>query len=243
MSRFRQAVPVWAGEQQPLINAAVGFFWDVPACRGVLRIACAGRFRILVNGSFFAHGPERAAHGFARVEEWPIGEALVKPLNRVAIEVVAPGIASYYTIKEPAFLQAEITCGQDVVAHTAPEACKATDLPHRLRQVHRYSFQRTFSEVYRGHPGSSAWHSGGAGPAPLAVRAVTAPQLPPRHVYFASDHPPALTLAQRHLEEFVGIHARHLGRPSQPLQVAVTTIARSATGQGFPRTPRGERIV
>ena len=181
MSRFRQAVPVWAGEQQPLINAAVGFFWDVPACRGVLRITCAGRFRILVNGSFFAHGPERAAHGFARVEEWPIGEALVKPLNRVAIEVVAPGIASYYTIKEPAFLQAEITCGQDVVAHTAPEACEATALPHRLRQVHRYSFQRTFSEVYRGHPGSSAWHSGGAGPAPLAVRAVTAPQLLPRH--------------------------------------------------------------
>ena len=180
MSPFRQAVPVWAGEQQPLINAAVGFFWDVPACRGVLTIACAGRFRLLVNGSFFAHGPERAAHGFARVEEWPIGDALVKPLNRVSIEVVAPGIASYYTIKEPAFLQAEITCGEDVVAHTAPDACEATALPHRLRKVHRYSFQRTFSEAYRVNYGSSVWHSGGAGPAPLAVRAVSGPKLLPR---------------------------------------------------------------
>ena len=180
MSPFRQAVPVWAGEQQPLINAAVGFFWDVPACRGVLTIACAGRFRLLVNGSFFAHGPERAAHGFARVEEWPIGDALVKPLNRVSIEVVAPGIASYYTIKEPAFLQAEITCGEDVVAHTAPDACEATALPHRLRKVHRYSFQRTFSEAYRVNHGSSVWHSGGAGPAPLAVRAVSGPKLLPR---------------------------------------------------------------
>jgi len=180
MSPFRQAVPVWAGEPPRLINSAAGFFWDVPSCRGVLRIACAGRFRIQVNGSFFAHGPERAAHGYARVEEWPIGDALLKPLNRVSIEVVAPGIASYYTIKEPAFLQAEIICGEDIMAHTAPDSCKATALPHRLRKVHRYSFQRTFSEVYRMNPNSLAWHSGGAGPAPLAVRAVHGPKPLPR---------------------------------------------------------------
>ena len=177
MSSFQRAEPVWAGEENGAINSALGIFWDVPACSAVLRIASAGRFRVLVNGSFFAHGPERAAHGFARVEEWPIGEALLKPLNRVAIEVVAPGIASFYTIKEPAFLQAEIICGEETLAHTAPDACQATALPHRLRKVHRFSFQRTFSEVYCVHPGSSAWHSGGAAPAPLAVRPVSAPEL------------------------------------------------------------------
>lgn len=180
MSYFQRAVPVWArGEQEPM-NSALGIFWDVPACRGVLRIACAGRFRVLVNGSFFAHGPERAAHGFARVEEWPISEALVMPVNRVSIEVVAASIASYYTVKESAFIQAEIVWEGETLAHTAPDACQATALPHRLRKVHRYSFQRTFSEVYRLHPGSSAWHSGGTAPAPLPVHTVNAPELLPR---------------------------------------------------------------
>ncbi len=180
MSPFLRAEPIWAGEEKEVLNSGIGIFWDVPACRGVLRISSAGRFRVLVNGLFFAHGPERAAHGFARVEEWPIGDALVKPLNRVAIEVVAPGIASFYTLKEPAFLQAEILCDGEIVAHTAPDACLATGLPHRLRKVHRFSFQRTFSEVYRMNPASLEWHSGGVASAPLALRPVPAPDWLPR---------------------------------------------------------------
>jgi alpha-L-rhamnosidase len=91
-----------------------------------MRITPSGRFRVFVNGVFLCHGPERAAHGYARVGEWDFGPALTRSMNRVAIEIVSPGIASYYTIKEAAFVRAEITGEGGVVACTAPGACGAT---------------------------------------------------------------------------------------------------------------------
>jgi alpha-L-rhamnosidase len=180
MKFFEHAESVWGNGPTGEMNSAIGIFWDVPASSGRLRITSAGRFRVFVNGIFFAHGPERAAHGYARVEEWDLESGLVRPLNRVAVEVLSPGIASYYTIKEPAFVQAEIISGDAIVAFTAPGACQATALPHHIRKVHRYSFQRTFSEVYREHSGSSAWRVGGPARSPLTVRTVPAPALLPR---------------------------------------------------------------
>lgn len=180
MKFFEHAEPVWGGEPTDAMNSALGIFWDVPACAGRLRITSSGRFRVFVNGIFAAHGPERAAHGFARVEEWNLAPGLVRPINRVAIEIVSPGIASYYTIKESAFVQAEIITDEGVVAFTAPATCRATALPHRIRKVHRYSFQRSFSEVYRENPRSSAWRSGGPPPCPLTLDKVLAPTLLPR---------------------------------------------------------------
>ena len=177
---FERALPVWVDDPGGSMNTALGVFWDIPACAGRLRITSSGRFRVSVNGAFFCHGPERAAHGFARVEEWDLEAALTRPLNRVAIEVVSPGIASYYTIKEPPFVQAEISTPGGVVAFTAPGTCGATALPHRLQRVHRYSFQRSFSEVCRENPSSHAWRTRGPAPTPLALQTVPAPDLLPR---------------------------------------------------------------
>lgn len=177
---FERAEPVWAEDSSETMNTGLGLFWDLPAGAALLRITSAGRFRVTINGAFFCHGPERAAHGFARVEEWDIGPALTRPLNRVAVEIVCPGVASYYTIKERAFVQAEITRNGSVLAFTSRQDCGATALTHRLRRVHRYSFQRSFSEVYRETPSTLGWRTEGAPPAPLALVTVPPPKLLPR---------------------------------------------------------------
>ena len=119
---FAHAVPVWPAKLAGRMNTWVSFHARVelaPGRSGTLRIAAAQACRVWVNGALAGRGPARAAHGFARVDEWPVS-ADASGVLRVIIEVMGYGVPTFCTTFEPAFCCAEIVVGKKTVAWTAP---------------------------------------------------------------------------------------------------------------------------
>lgn len=125
----------------------------------MLRVATSGLYRATGDGRFLGYGPARAGHGHFRIDEWPLKDIAGDGKHVIGIEVAASLASSYYMIKQPAFLQAEIVSGDKVLAATRDFV--AIDLhPVVVRKVPRYSYQRTFIEAFRPTPGwNAAWRS------------------------------------------------------------------------------------
>jgi alpha-L-rhamnosidase len=170
------------------MNLSVGFSvrFDAPQSGAAqLTIAAASIYRARINGQFLACGPARGPHGFYRVDRWDITDKLKPGVNVVAIEVAGYNSNSYYLLDQPSFLQAEVTCGDQVLASTAGEGARfeAVILDHRVQKVQRYSFQRPFIEVYQLAPGWDAWQSDAAArPTPAATAVQAGKRLLPRRV-------------------------------------------------------------
>jgi alpha-L-rhamnosidase len=161
-SPFARAVAVWPRQLSGVINGFAGFRAVFAARQGgpaLLRVAGASVYRVWLNGRFLAHGPARAAHGFARVDEIPLDGRLVNGRNVLAIEVAGYEANSYYVVDQPSFLLAEVVVGGRVVAATATDGggFDARVLTERVRKAQRFSWQRTFVEAYRLAPGCDAW--------------------------------------------------------------------------------------
>ena len=177
---FLSAQPVWLEGREKEKNLFVGFRATVDgkaAENAVVRMTGATVCRLFVNGEFLGYGPARGPHGFDRVDEWTLKGRCKPGANVIAIEVAGYNANSYYHLDQPSYLQAEVVSGTKVLASTAGAgaAFEAQALGSRVQKVQRYSFQRTFSEVYSLKTASDAWRTGGAFQAQkLAVR----PQLP-----------------------------------------------------------------
>ncbi len=157
---FQKAVPYWPETAGDDLNRRVGFrtVLDATPADAVLRIATSGLYRTTVNGAFLGHGPARAGHGHFRIDEWPLKEAAGAQSVVIGIEVAASVARSYYMVKQAPFVQAEIVAGGKVLATTRD--FQAIDLhPAVVRKVPRYSYQRTFSEVFRPVADWQAWRS------------------------------------------------------------------------------------
>ncbi len=149
------------------MNLWMGFHaqFDPPAGKHVyLRVTGCTFYHVYLNGKFHAWGPGRAPLNFARVDFWDITPILVQGRNFVAVEVAGYNVNAYYVLDEPSFLQAEVVTESEVLASTAGAGAQfqARLLPHHIERVQRYTFQRTFSEVYHLQPHSNAWreHAG-----------------------------------------------------------------------------------
>jgi alpha-L-rhamnosidase len=172
---FARAVPVWPEKLAGRMNIWVSFHARVQLPRGrraTLRIAAAPAWRVWVNGALAGRGPARAAHGFARVDEWPV-TADAAGVLRVVIEVMDYGVGTFCSTHEPAFCCAELVAGTKVVAWTAPRAggFAAERRAERVQRVERYSYQRAFVEAYRIGAAGATWQEPAyvpARPLPLA---------------------------------------------------------------------------
>ena len=166
-THFVSAVPEWAEGRAEELNSNLGFFAEFESVSGgkaTLALASSGIARVWLNGEFAAYGPARGPKGYYRVDKWDLQ---VKPgRNVIAIEAAAYNVVSYYLMKLPGFLQAEITQNGKVLAATGGgfDVC---ELSHRVRKCSRYSFQRPFGEAYRVTPASDAWRISGI---PAALR-------------------------------------------------------------------------
>ncbi len=159
---FVRAQPIWPAGQERVMNTFIGFrtVLDLKTISStILKLTASTLYRVSVNGQFAGHGPARAAHGYYRVDEWPIEKYLRPGKNVIAIEVAGYNVNSYYLLNQPAFLQAEIIADGQVLAATRTEdsSFTAEDLNYRVRKVQRFSFQRPFIEVYRLNPESQSW--------------------------------------------------------------------------------------
>jgi alpha-L-rhamnosidase len=193
---FQAGQPVWPKGRTTEMNLLVGFRAVIPARpegeKVVLRVAASTLYRAHVNGAFVGHGPARAAHGFYRVDEWDVTEALGPGANVVSLEVAGYNVNSYYLLDQPSFLQAEVVAGDRVLAATGTARTEhgaslapfeAAILEHRVQKVQRYSFQRPFIEVYRLAPGFDRWLREATAPvAAVGTEVVEPKRLLPRRV-------------------------------------------------------------
>jgi alpha-L-rhamnosidase len=175
------------------MNVTVGFraMFDAPRAGRpnpiVLRATGSTLYRVFLNGEFLGHGPARGPHGFYRVDEWNLAGRARPGANIVAFEVAGYNANSYYLLNQPSFLEAEVVCGDTVLASTggAGSRFEASILDSRLQKVQRYSFQRPFSEVYRLNPAWDRWRtSPNAFVAPAELAEMPAKQLLPRRVAY-----------------------------------------------------------
>lgn len=183
--RFAEAAPVWLKDREDVLNQMAGFYagWTVAnaAQPATLRITAADAYRVWVNGHHAGYGPARTAHGYARVDEWPLARWLQAGRNHLAIEVLSHGIDSYVYASQTPFLQAELLCGSQVLAAT-PAGFTAFILPERVQKVERFSKQRPFTEAYALTPDCHAWREGMQPPDSVPCGTMPERKLLPRHV-------------------------------------------------------------
>lgn len=145
---FKKAQPVWAKEYLREMNISLVLEKTCELKDGLLRIAAASCYQLFVNGELANMGPARTGHGFARVDEVPLGQ------GRADIKIIVAGYNnnSFQYIDEPPFVCAEIIDGGNVIAATAPGGSdcgfRVRRYAERLQKTPRYSFQRNFTEVY-----------------------------------------------------------------------------------------------
>lgn len=159
---FISAKPVWLKEFEKEMNIFAGFravFDAPPDAKVFLRIAASSLYRGWLNGEFLCHGPARGPHGFYRVDEWDITGKIAKGKNLIAFEVAGYNINGFYLLDQPAFIQVEIVADGKVLASTNGKGVKfeAAILSERVRRVLRYSFMRSFTEVYELSEGYDNW--------------------------------------------------------------------------------------
>lgn len=156
---FEQAQPIWLKGLSEEMNLSLGLRTVFHAQRGgcLLRITGATVYRIWLNGKFVGHGPARCGHGYYRVDAWRL--PVIKGQNLLAIEVAGYNANSYAYLDQPSFVQAELVRGTKTIAATGGKGFKVIRLHGRVREVQRYSFQRTFVEAYKRSPKSADWYT------------------------------------------------------------------------------------
>ena len=146
---FLEAVPVWQADKADEMNHTLLFRSVVKNKTGIIKIACGCCYRLCVNGKFAASGPARAAHGFYRVDEICLDEYLTEEKNVITILTAGYNVNNFEYVEGVQFLCAEFVSGTECISATGVYNFDAVEYTQKLKYTQRYSFQRTFSEVYR----------------------------------------------------------------------------------------------
>ena len=147
---FVKALPVWEEGKENTMNYNLIFRAVVDKSNDAkISLTASSMYQMFVNGVLVSEGPARAGHGYYRVDEIDLSKHLTDEKNVVCIYVQGYCVENYYLINQPSFLCAEIVSDGKVVAATGVCGFEAYENTYRIREVVRYSFQRTFVEAYR----------------------------------------------------------------------------------------------
>ncbi|MBQ7915622.1 MAG: hypothetical protein IJ315_02390 [Firmicutes bacterium] len=174
---------VWAKGLSEEKNIMVTYQYKLtPAQDAKLVMAASNLYRLFVNGELVGYGPARAAHGYSRMDEYSLAKWAGKE-TVLAAEVYSANINTYYTVDERPFFAAEILSGGEVVAEGKDFA--AYHMTERVQKVRRFSFQRTFTEIYHLTDNPAAFYGGKVGGrTPIETEAVPCNQLIERRVNY-----------------------------------------------------------
>ncbi len=146
--KFVMAKPVWSSNNENEQNKTLEFYTNISKEPGSkLFVAGLVSFSVFVNGKFVAFGPARAAHGFYKVDEILLDDFLEETTNKICIRACGYNANSFCYLAGQPFVCAEIICNGNVIAATGYNF-EASEVKSKIRKVPRYSFQRTFCEVY-----------------------------------------------------------------------------------------------
>lgn len=132
---------VWAEGQKNQMNRAFAFVLDLGKKQmGEICLSAASCYKVIADGKLMGFGPNRTAHGYARVAVYPFNA------QYITVEVQSHFVPNFCWVKrEPFFacvLKAE--SGKEYFA----EDFNCFALSDRVQKVRRYSFQRGFCETY-----------------------------------------------------------------------------------------------
>ncbi len=133
---------VWAKNLLTEKNTTLAFSLDLNSKEAFkMKIAGASCYRIYLDGQFVGFGPQRAAKGYARVEELSLcGKRLVVEVENIYVE-------SFWIIKQTPFFACEVETERGKTYEASDFICRL--LTDRLQKVQRYSYQRGFIETYK----------------------------------------------------------------------------------------------
>lgn len=129
----------------------------IPMADAKLSLTASTVYRLLIDGELVGYGPARAAHGYSRLDEYSLAKWGGREIT-VSVEVYSANVNSFYTVDEPPFFAAEITSDGRVIADS--EDFVAYRMGERVQKVRRFSFQRTFTEIYHLSSDPIAFHRG-----------------------------------------------------------------------------------
>ena len=146
---FKAAKAVWEKGTETKMNRWLVFRAELSEkTEATIALTGSSAYSVAVNGNFVAFGPARSAHGYFRVDELDLSPYLSGKNDVVTVTVAGYNICSFYHLDQPSFLCAEIISGGKVVAATGKEGFLCRVFSEHEERVHRYSYQRTFCEVY-----------------------------------------------------------------------------------------------
>lgn len=153
VTKFDVAESVWPAGLEQEMNTLIAFkaAFDLNAGeKPVLKLVAWYSYRVKLNGTFVAFGPARGPKGFFRPDELDLAKAAKPGRNDLVVEVAGYNVPNFYLMEQSPFFKAEVVV--DGKVRTASRATgsdfSAIRLP-RVQKVPRYTFQRTFAEVYR----------------------------------------------------------------------------------------------
>ncbi len=151
--KFDAAESVWPAGLEKEMNTLVAFKGNFNLKKGeksVLKLVAWYSYRVTLNGSFVAFGPSRGPKGFFRPDEIDLSAAAKVGHNALTVEVAGYNVPNFYLMEQPPFFKAEVVVNGKV---RLASRTKGTDFlafrQPRLQKVPRYTYQRTFLEVYR----------------------------------------------------------------------------------------------
>lgn len=143
---FCRAMPVWLEGCEKELNSFCVFGARFKKAENAeLAITACNMYQVFLNGEFIGCGPARAAHGYFRIDKFPLNK--LKEENIIFIEVAGYNTLSYWQIDQPAFLQAEILSDGHPIIWSGKDFFVRRYI-EREQKVSRFSYQRTASEVY-----------------------------------------------------------------------------------------------
>ena len=174
---------VWAKGLLNEKNIHVAYMYTLCPKEGTaLELAASNLYRLFINGAFVGYGPARAAHGYSRLDTYDLSSWSGCEII-VAVEVYSSNVNSYYTVCERPFFAAQIRFGDEIIAES--KDFKAYLPNQRVQKTRRFSFQRTFSEIYRLDVDPVAFFCGNtSGGVPVETEAVSMNILLPRLVNY-----------------------------------------------------------
>lgn len=174
---------IWAKKLRNEKNIMITFQYTMtPSEDTSLSLAASNLYRLFVDGELIGYGPARAAHGYSRLDNYSLAKWAAREVV-LSVEVHSANVNTFYVVDESPFFAAEIKNG-DVIVATA-EDFTAYHMTERVQKVRRFSFQRSFTEIYHLQKNPASFYAGKVdGRIPVEIENVDMNQLLPRYVSY-----------------------------------------------------------
>lgn len=133
---------IWAKDLSNEMNLMLAFRLDFDCETELdLTMTASSCYKVYADGKFVAFGPQRAAHGFARVANYRFCA------KHVVVEATNLGVLNFSWVKQQPFFACELKTKDGKVYDASDFTCY--HLTDRVKKVQRYSYQRGFVECYK----------------------------------------------------------------------------------------------